>query len=387
MRVRRWDLAELELPAAAESVIFSHENGRAVVDPFQRGDRLLARFAPDREGDWQYAVIEAAGTVIDQGAFECVPAATDDHGPLVVAGTRFRYADGAGHVPLPTTALWWHRQPDPVRQRTLGALESSPITAVRLNVLPPDPGDWPDDDELDRIERAVIDLAAIERQAELVIFGDGTALGRTGWQRHLRRVVARLTAFRNVSWCLAIHADRSGIEPARWNDALRLLAEADHGHRLRTIHAGPDFDFGDRRITHCSVRTDHARSSSILNDDFAKPAVLDGAVLEGNAPSLSFPEPVEGRTRSSFELVEGSSPCPSTGSGNETRTSASSRPGNDQAADSSTGSGRGVGPRPEPVDGPASAASLTAEEVVLHAWETRGPRWLRGARRVVRRRR
>ncbi len=329
MKVRRWDLAELDLSGTnADSVIFGQEGRRAVVDTFRQGDRLLARFAPDPEGGWPYAVIDSAGAVIDEGVLDCGPAAVGDHGPLGVGGTRFRYADGTAHVPLPTTALCWHRQPEPDRQQTLTALQDSPITAVRMSVLPPNGAGWPDDDELDRLERAVIELRAIGRQAELVIFGDGTALARPGWQSYLRRLVARFAAFRNVSWCLATDADRSAIEPARWDDALRLLAEHDHGHRLCTVHAAPGFDFGDRRITHCSVRTDHARSSSTLNDDFAKPAVLEGAVLEGDAPVRSSPSP-----------------------------------------GSSTGSGRGVGPRPEPVE-ESEAGSLTAEEVVLHAWET-----------------
>ncbi|WP_152363326.1 DUF5605 domain-containing protein [Microlunatus speluncae] len=364
MRVRRWELAELDLSGtAAASVIFSLGARRAVADMFHHGDRTLARFAPDHEGAWTYVVIDAAGASIDQGVLDCDPAAAGDHGPVEVDSTRFRHADGTAHVPLPTTALWWHRQPEPVRQQTLDALRSSPITAVRQSVLPPDETGWPDDSELDRVEWAITALHEVGLQAELVIFGDGRALDRPGWSDHLRAVVARFAAFRNVSWCLATDADRSGIEPARWDEALRLLAEHDHGHRLCTVHADPGFDFGDRRISHCSVRTDHARSSSTLNDNFAKPVIMDGAVLEGDAPVLSFPEPtatsfpepVEGQVRSRPVAVAGSSPCPSTGSGNE-------------QAGCPTGSGRGVGPRPEPVGDPVG--SLTAEEVVLHAWET-----------------
>lgn len=322
--VRRWEPFELDLTGtSAASVIFATDGAHAVADTFTAGERLLARFAPDRVGTWHYTITADDGTEIDDGAVTCVPAPRDDHGPIRAVGTRFRHADQTAHIPLATTALWWHRRPDEDRKRTLAALADSPITSVRISILPPESTSWPDAAELELIERAVSELRSLGRQAELVIFGDGTALGRTGWRSYLRQVVARFAAYRNVSWCLAIDADRAGIDGTLWDEALRLLAETDHGHRLCTIHAGPGFDFGDRRISHCSVRTDHARSSSILNDNFVKPAVLDGAVLEGNAPPPSTsPEPVEGWS----------------------------------GQDPSTSSGR--------------VGDYTAEEVVLHAWET-----------------
>lgn len=284
MRVRRWEPAELDLTGTgAASVTFRHGEVRAVVATFRSGDRLLARYAPDRTGRWWYAIMDGSGAELGTGALDCEPEPPDDHGPVGPSGTRFRHADGTAHVPLQSTALWWHRQPSSTVELTLAGLRDSPITAVRTSVLPPDSAGWPGDDELELVERAVVALGAIDRQAELVIFGDGTALLRDGWTEHLRNVVARFAGFRNVAWCLAIDADRSGVQPARWDEALRLLAEHDHGHRPTTVHAGPGFDFGDRRLGLSSVRTDHARSSSNLNDDFAKPAVLDG-VPEGDAP-------------------------------------------------------------------------------------------------------
>lgn len=283
MRVRRWEAAELDLTGTgAAEVHFVHDQVRAVAEPFRVGERSLARFAPAAVGRWAYTILDGAGVPIGEGTLDCEPEPDGDHGPVGVRGTRFAHADGTPHLPLPTTLLDWHRRPD--AERTLGLLRESPITAVRLSVLDPERPDWPDDAELDRVEWAVAALAEIGRQAELVIFGDGRALDRAGWPEHLRRVVSRFAGFRTVSWCLAVHADRAGVEPSVWREALDRLAEHDHGHRLCTVHAGLGFDFGDPRISHASVRADHARSSSTLTDDFAKPAVLDGLV-EGDAPT------------------------------------------------------------------------------------------------------
>ncbi|GAB3739598.1 DUF5605 domain-containing protein [Microlunatus parietis] len=284
MRVRRWEPAELELTGtAAVAVQFVHDRVRAVAEPFRSGDRLLARFAPGVVGRWTYTIMDSAGPPIGEGTLDCEPEPAGDHGPVGVLGTRFAHADGTPHLPLPTNLLDWHRRPD--AGHTLGLLRESPITAVRLSVLDPERVDWPDDAELDRVEWAVTALAEIGRRAELVLFGDGRALNRDGWREHLRRVVSRFAGFRTVAWCLAVDADRAGVEPALWREALDLLAEHDHGHRPCTVHAGLGFDFGDPRISYASVRTDHARSSSTLTDDFAKPAVLDGLV-EGDAPDL-----------------------------------------------------------------------------------------------------
>ncbi|MFC7625916.1 DUF5605 domain-containing protein [Microlunatus sp. GCM10028923] len=282
MRVRRWEPAELELtgtPAAA--IHFVHDRDRAVAEPFRSGDRLLVRFAPGVVGRWTYTIMDGEDHAIGEGTLDCEPEPDGDHGPVGSLGTRFAHADGTPHLPLPTSLPDWHQRPE--AGDTLALLQESPITAVRLSVLAPDRSDWPDDAELDLVERAVTELAGIGRQAELVIFGDGTGLNRDGWPEHLRRVVARFAGFRTVAWCLAVDADLAGVEPAVWREALDLLAEHDHGHRPCTVHAGLGFDFGDPRISHASVRTDHARSSSTLTDDFAKPAVLDGLV-EGDAP-------------------------------------------------------------------------------------------------------
>lgn len=300
--IERWDIWELDLaaaglvgrdvsPAAIEATFTGPGDrpARFVADAFPGGAGAVVRFSPDAEGPWSYA-IRMGGDVISTGRFDCAPPLTSrqtaagNHGPVrVVNTTRFGYADGTAYHPLPTSALGWHEQSDDNRAATLASLEEAPFTQVRMSVLPLELEGWPEPKHLDRVEAGVADLLELGLGAELVLFGAQTPL-QEGWETYVRETVARLAAYRNVSWCVVTDVHESGVHDAVWDDVLRVIAEADYGRHLLTLHGDAKSNFGRALLTHASVRHDQTRIASVIAADFTKPAVLDSMGMEGNAP-------------------------------------------------------------------------------------------------------
>ena len=283
--VGQWDLFELDVTGTdATEATFSHADRWAVAEPVTAGGRQVIRFAPEEIGTWEYTVAGADGRAVSTGSVQCLPAANGDPGPVRVRGTRFVHVDGAAHHPLSTTSSWWYRQDPQSRAETLATLGRSPFSSVRLSVLAQGATEWPGPAELDEVESAVVALRETGFQAELVLFAtSGLTPGKPGWAEHLQQVVHRFAAFRNVWWCLAVDADHADVEAWTWDEALRLVAEADHARRPLTVHAGPRFDFGRRLISHASVRDDAQLEAIDPVRAHRKPAVLDVGA-EGDLP-------------------------------------------------------------------------------------------------------
>ncbi|MGW8949517.1 DUF5605 domain-containing protein [Streptomyces sp. NPDC055709] len=224
--VERWDVLELELPAAEAVFTQGDRNFTA------RGPRV--RFMPDEEGVWTY---EAGGV---SGTFVCTPAGEGNHGPVRADGLGFRYADGTPYRPYGTTA-------GPADTATLDALAAAPFNRVRLSA--------PDERQI----RALRDLGI---EAEVML--DGHDIAET---------VSRLAAYRNVWWC-------APDDP----EVLAEIREHDYGHHLLTVHGAIDTDFGAPWITHASLRHDQVRAIAGLVDALAKPVLIDDCGAEGDAP-------------------------------------------------------------------------------------------------------
>ncbi|HEY9291503.1 MAG TPA: DUF5605 domain-containing protein [Microlunatus sp.] len=307
MIAEQWGIAELDVTGTpGATVIFELQEQSRYVDSFPLRDRELVRFSPDRIGTWSYRVLDSEGEPAGQGTMECVPPGPDNHGPVVIADElRFSHADGTAYTPIGTVARWWHLQDRSIRDATLAQLAEAPFSKIRMDVGAADASKPPTPEELDRLESAVAALGALPVQAELVIFDRGLFGDHEfDWRHYLRGLVARFAAFRNVTWCLAVDPDRwdqragsTGLTEQFWDDALALLAEADHGQRLRTVQAGPGFDFGRELITHCSLRHDQPRFCSTLTQRYRKPVLLDSVGMEGDASEA------EG-SRSAEDLVD-----------------------------------------------------------------------------------
>ncbi|MGH3658768.1 MAG: DUF5060 domain-containing protein, partial [Micromonosporaceae bacterium] len=292
--VECWDVLELDAGAldggfaegTMPSMTFARDGRTYVAEAFEEGGRYRVRFLPDEPGEWTYTFDGGDGG--GSGTFVCTPPSRDNHGPVRVDGLRFSYADGTTHVPLGTTAYWWHEQDANRRKATLTALTAAGFTKVRMSVLPAGRAGWPDPGHLAAVERGVRELRDIGVDAELVLFhaGEGSVRARgpgPGWQGFLRQAVSRLAAYRNVSWCVAANADQVVAPAEGWDEVVRVVEEYDYGHHLLTLHGGPLLDFGRRALTHASVRHDQVRIVSALTDSLGKPVVVDSSGFEGDA--------------------------------------------------------------------------------------------------------
>lgn len=302
MNIEQWGLAELDVTGRdVTAAIFGLHGETRYVEAFSRSDQDLLRFSPDRPGRWSYQLVDRTGAEVGAGELTCTPATADNHGPVVLAEPyRFGYADGTPHLPLGTRLSQWHRQDQAQRDATVRQLQQGPFTKIIMDVVPEGSAAVASEEELDRVEEAVVRMAELGIQTELVLLSrDLVAADGVGWADHLRRVVARFAAYRTISWCLASDPDCwrvDGVDERFFDDALRLLAEVDHGQRLRTIRAGLDFDFGRRLITHCSLRHDEPRVCSTLTQRYRKPVVVDDLGAEGD-------EDLPAHSRSAEDLV------------------------------------------------------------------------------------
>ncbi|NIK57718.1 DUF5605 domain-containing protein [Kribbella shirazensis] len=232
--VARWDV--LQLPVSGPtSLVFRHAGGAsAYAESFRSGDGWLVRFSPDLEGSWTY----------DGGSVTCTPATST--GPVRRSGTALRWADGTPYHPLTTT---WFGQPDQWAAAR-PALAASPFNRVRLR-------------HSDAVEEQVRDLLAADIVADVVLPPDEAVV---------RDAVNRLSAYRNVTWCLEETSDARRLA--------ELIAELDSGHHLISMHEATDP--GPPWLTHLSVRLENLRGVSALRRDFAKPVFVDACGHEGD---------------------------------------------------------------------------------------------------------
>ncbi|MEH3089355.1 MAG: DUF4038 domain-containing protein [Microbacterium arborescens] len=291
--------------------------GRTVRVPgFWDGDRrYVARFLPDRAGEWTWrtasAAAELAGhtgavTVSEGGA----------HGPVRVAARfHFAHADGTPHRPVGTTAYNWLHQDDDVRRETADDIARAGFNRLRFLVFPQtggyvthDPvllpferdagGRWdvarPVPAFFARLDAAVRMLGERGIQADVLILnayddgrfglGDLTEEEDAAYARYL---VARLSAFPNVWWSLCNEHDILGRPADRWDRLGRLVAESDPYDHLRSIHNLTElFDHNRPWVTHASIQNGHAAAEPgravLYRDAYGKPVVLDEIKYEGD---------------------------------------------------------------------------------------------------------
>jgi hypothetical protein len=259
--VARWDV--LELPVSGPTgVQFRHPSGAtAYAESFQSGESWLVRFSPDLEGEWTY----------DGGTFTCTPATS--HGPVRRAGTTLRWADGTPYHPLTTS---WFGRPDQWAAAR-PAIAASPFNRVRLAFS-------------EALEDQVRDLLTAGIVADVILPLDEPVI---------RATVNRLSAYRNITWCLSPAPVAADVRRLA-----ELIAELDPGHHLISMHEATDP--GPPWLTHLSVRLENLRGVSALRRDHAKPVFVDACGHEGNGttPDTSL-RPEEMLTRIWEGMVRG----------------------------------------------------------------------------------
>lgn len=332
---QRWGIFELTLAGPVQGnpmhdVELSAEfrlGGRVVeVEGFYDGvGEYRVRFSPDVAGTWECFTRSNRDEMFGHGqTFVCEDADALNHGPVVVNDKyHFLYADGTPYYPVTTTCYAWAHQSDATARRTLAELRDGPFNRLRMFVLPCDGQHNPDEpphypfELIDRpvgdedkpwqwnwarlepaffrnLESRVEQLSEMGIEAELVIFH---AHDRWGFSkmpaearnRFIRYLAARLSAYRNVWWCLCEDTDAMpGWSAADWEHVAEALQQSDVHGRLRTL-CGESRPYEHQRpwTTHTSVRHIHVPRQDELLDwrrQTHRPLLIDDPGFEGEKP-------------------------------------------------------------------------------------------------------
>jgi hypothetical protein len=335
--IEQWDVFELALPGPGGpggpggasggnpftdvelSARFTNGKREVRVTGFyDGGGTYRVRFMPDAAGEWRYATEsnrkELAGKT---GSFTCVRAGGNNHGPVRVSNTfHFAYADGTPYRQIGTTCYAWTHQGDELEEQTLATLKAGPFNKIRMCVFPkwyaynrgepplyPFEGTPPNKWDFNQfnpaffqhLEKRVAQLRHLNIEADVILFHPYDE-GHWGFDRmpadaddrHLKYVVARLSAYRNVWWSMANEFDfMKEKKPADWDRYFKIVKEADPYDHLRSIHNGRlIYNHTQPWVTHASIQNGSAVEdfgrAILYRDVYRKPIVLDEVKYEGN---------------------------------------------------------------------------------------------------------
>ncbi|MBU7464792.1 DUF5060 domain-containing protein [Lactiplantibacillus pentosus] len=322
---------------------FSHGSFKIKVRGFYDGNgQYKIRYMPEMTGEWQVKTVSNVSELDDQTAqFECVPAASTNHGPVRVQGkTHFAYADGNAYMPFGTTAYAWTVQSEARQKLTLKTLSENSFNKIRMTVFPknynynttepdiyPYEGapkytedqftfdSWqmkPEDIGFDfsrfnpkyfqHLEKRIADLDKLGIEADLILFHpyDHWGFARMGERfdkLYLQYIIARLASYKNVWWALANEYDLlalAGQKPlSAWDVIGQTVQAEDPSNHLTSIHNFYDppqhkdtqanwYDHTKPWITHLSLQTDNLFLVPKWIHDYQKPVVVDECRYEGN---------------------------------------------------------------------------------------------------------
>lgn len=343
-QVEKWDVFEISqgahVPGNPFDVDFGAEfnqAGNAIkVAGFYDGASIFkVRFMPAIEGKWTYTTYSNIESLDNQqGAFDCIPPAADNHGPVRVANKyHFAYADGTPYVPVGTTCYVWNLQGDALEEQTLKTLDTAPFNKMRMSVFPKrysfnsnEPPSYPFPMKVDTIpdqpwsremvmnsfadeppqywdysqfnpnyfqhlEKRILDLQARGIEADLIVFHpyDYNAWGFDRMpaevnDRYLKYLVARLSAYRNLWWSFANEYDLFfGRTLEDWDQTMQLVQDIDPHDHLRSIHnCFAFYDHTKPWVTHCSVQSHFLNRMPEWHHKYGKPVVVDECGYEGD---------------------------------------------------------------------------------------------------------
>jgi hypothetical protein len=301
---------------------------RAVeVAGFYDGDgRYRIRFSPDSVGRWTFETTGSAKELAGlSGAFECVPPAKGNRGPVGTAHQfHFQYADGTPYFPFGTTCYSYGFIGEPYAGQTIANLKEAGFNKVRMCLLPKplgklqpvampfervgaampagaedldDSGASKEKFDLARlnsayfqhVEKKILELQAAGIEADVILFHPYDAwgfkaMGQEADDRYLRYAVARLSAYRNVWWSIANEYDLVQAKSMTdWDRFFRIVEESDPYSRLRSIHHSRQmYDNSKPWVTHASLQEYDFEKSTERRAAWNKPIIYDEIQYEGN---------------------------------------------------------------------------------------------------------
>ncbi len=327
--VEQWAVFELTLDGPSEgnpymdnTLSATSSNGSMTVDipGFYDGEgRYMIRFSPDEKGKWTYETASNVPELNSQkGAFQCVDATGDNHGPMNVANTFYlEYKDGTPFYTVGTTAYQWTSVKQSIQDKTVESLANSPFNKMRMCVFPKrysygndtEPWELPYlkvDGENDftqpnfaffrNFDKRVKQLLEIGVQADVILFHPYDdwgyfLMGQEMNEKYVRYMIARISAYRNVWWSLANEWDVPRIkDEIDWEGIGVLLQEEDPHQRLRGIHNwyyeySHFYDHSRPWITHVSAQSFFFFRASKWREQYQKPVLFDEMRYEGDVAS------------------------------------------------------------------------------------------------------
>lgn len=119
VKVEKWRMFEITLRGNYNGNPFTDVNLKAdfvngsdtvSVSGFYDGDGMYRiRFMPEITGRWDYHTDSNLKALDNrEGAFECIPPDSVNHGPVKADSLRFHYADNSRYIPVGTTCcnIW-----------------------------------------------------------------------------------------------------------------------------------------------------------------------------------------------------------------------------------------------------------------------------------------
>ncbi len=296
---------------------FQNKNRILYCEGFYDGNgKYKIRFMPDEEGTWKYTTACNKDKMNGlTGEFTCLPAKTENHGPVRVRDTfHFGYDDGTPFFPVGTTCYAWVWQGDELVNQTLETLSDNEFNKIRMTVMPkhystyidteppfyPFEGSREDGWDFSRfnpryfayLENQIEKLGDLGIEADLILFHPYD-YGKWGFDkmtveqnsRYIRYLLARLSAYHNVWWSMANEYDMMHKSDDEWEKYFRVIQSYDPYQHLSSIHNGQKFyDYSKPWITHLSIQTPYLQDIQDWREMYLKPVINDEPVYEGNIP-------------------------------------------------------------------------------------------------------
>ena len=309
----KWDFFEISLKGPSKgnpyrevklSATFSNADKTIEIEGFYDGEGIYKiRFMPETVGDWEYITSSNIKKLHNKkGKFTCTMNTGNNHGPVSVANTyHFTYADGHPFKPFGTTIYMWHHQNQQKQELTLETLSNAPFNKVRMSVFlwggvpnaDPElnvgsvdaagaydferfnPGYW------QHLEKRLGQLRDLGIEADIIVIG----APEESEEFYFKYLTSRLSAFRNVWWCLANEYNIIGsLTLEDWDRKGNLLAGYDPYGHLLSIHNHPakEFPWDKEYITHVSCQYADQVFVASLREKYRKPVINDEPQYEGD---------------------------------------------------------------------------------------------------------
>jgi hypothetical protein len=273
------------------------------------------RFMPSQTGQWTYTTSSSEKSLnAKSGAFKCVAATGNNHGPIRVRNTfDLAYEDGTPYYQIGTTCYAWTHQAQELQEQTLETLKNSPFNKIRMCVFPKDyiynrnepefyvfqrdengENDYTrfSPEYFEHFEKRILELQKLGIEADLILFHPYDRWGYAKMRneeddRYLKYLTARLSAFRNVWWSMANEFDlMKNKKTADWDRFCKVVYENDaYRHMLGVHNCRGFYNHNKPWITHASIQSSDFASAKKWREQYQMPLVFDECKYEGDITS------------------------------------------------------------------------------------------------------